>query len=282
LSINQITGYVQRTCRLIDAREAFAQDVLDRNSAKTSQDVSVTRDGWTYTVRRIPGILWGEVNVIDERRSSRPYTVEVTEGLRQGHAEPSAEKWAMHLYGATNGAVPPERTRENAEREGIHAEKDETYLQLFPRVERELRSKEAEFPGTGVSLHLGTFAFLAPFAVFGTLVVLDFRIRSALQVSSSDADSWILLDARSGLAGFLAHLWLAAIAVGPWLLSILVVDAVSLFIRAEGIRSVLPLVLAGGYVVFVIVILLSSTTSVLLGLGSLRSRVVKTVPAAEH
>src|SRR5208337_4701586 len=109
-------------------------------------------------------------------------------------AGPTDEGWIVRLYGPLR---PPStaRTRELAERAGVHVDKDDTYINIFPRLEKDLLSKEVQFPGTGISLNLSAFAFLAPCVIFATLVILDFRVKNALGSSTPLTGSWILLEA---------------------------------------------------------------------------------------
>ena len=129
------------------------------------------------------------------------------------------------------------------------------------------------FPGTGLSLNLSSFTLLVPFIVFAALVLLQYRARTALTYYSRTKVPLIILHARRGLAGTLARLWLSAIAIGPYLLSILVVQAVALTLRARGgtVNTLSLDAIATGYVLAVLVMLITSTRSAVKTLLALRS-----------
>ncbi len=89
---------------------------------------------------------------------------------------------------------------------------------MYPRIETQLRAADVSFPGAGISLDLTSFAFVIPVVVFATLVLFGQWRRELTHVYHTGAElGWVLVDARTGIVGMVARIWLIAIVVGPWL-----------------------------------------------------------------
>ena len=263
LGISQTSGYAHRLSELIRARQAFAVDVL-KEQIKDDSVWSITHfeDGKTIGKSFTVQAPWATIEVGEYAADKGRRRVEVKETL-------TGEEWTVRvhqnsLYGST---------KEVADREGVRYDGSEGPIKIYPRIETELRSKEVAFPGTGLSLNLSSFTLLVPFIVFAALVLLQYRARTALTYYSRTKIPLIILHARRGLAGTLARLWLSAIAIGPYLLSILVVQAVALTLRARGgtVNTLSLDAIATGYVLAVLVMLITSTRSAVKTLLALRS-----------
>jgi hypothetical protein len=157
--------------------------------------------------------------------------------------------------------------------EEIKYDANETAVQIFPRVEAALRAKEVALPETGISLDLSSFTIVAPAVVFAALVLLGYRVKAALVSYSGSDEPWLLLDADQELPGMLARLWMLALAILPWLLSIFVVSAVALTLRAKGQSESWTLdIVATTYVCTVIVMLIAPSAIAVGNLVALRGR----------
>jgi hypothetical protein len=268
LGIFQTLAYSKRTAELIEARKAFTSDVLYKFFAnggnllatRTSADGTLLESSSSFL-----GVAWADVEII-QYPTDKKYVVQVTREL-------SGEKWSVHQYHQPfdKGTA----TQEVADRYGIAHEGVDDALKLYPRIETQLRSADVSFPGAGISLDLTSFAFVVPVIVFATLtlfghwlnrVIRDYRKGGELQ--------WVLVDARGGIVGLVARLWLIAIVAGPWVLSVVFVEAVALTLRTKGTLNTLALETASSlYVVFVLITLAISTKAAAQALVELRSLV---------
>jgi len=268
LSISQIAGYAKRISELIELRKAFAADVLRTYAPDDAVLTTSTTapDGSTAKWTTVPSVPWAEVQIAKFDSDQIPggsdlYRVEVHETI-------SNEQWSARTYRLN---YVGSRTQEIADREGVAYTSSDSPIGIYPRVEAQLRAKEVAFPGVGLSLDLSTFTLVAPLVIFATLVLLSERARTAVEYFSLPDEPWILLDGRTGLAGLLARLWLAAIAFGPWALGVIVVQAVSLLLRTKGDFETLPVDgLASAYIAVVLVLLLVPTWSAIKRLLILR------------
>jgi hypothetical protein len=255
VSISQIAAYAKRISALIELRRAFAVDVLQ----------AYATDNAAFPI--VPSVPWAGVKITKFESDQIPggrvlYRIEVQEDLTNA-------QWSVRTYRLENykGSL----TQEVADREGVAYTASDNPIGIYPKVEAQLRAKEVAFPGAGFSLDLTTFTLVAPLVIFATLVLLSERARTAVEHFSLPDEPWILLDGRTGLAGLLARLWLAAIAFGPWALAVVVVQAVSLLLRTKGDFETSPVdVLASVYIAIALVLLLVPTWSAIKRLLILR------------
>jgi hypothetical protein len=265
ICVSQTSGYASRLAELVEARKAFASDVLYRHfqGGRTLDVLEHNAKGEMLTRwASVDSVPWGSVRLYQYAADTIFFWVEVSERL-------SKERWSARVF--RSDTDQGRRLQEVADRHGVRYEESEGPIKIYPRIDAALRSKEVALPGTGFSLDLTSFTLLAPFIVFAALVLLGYRAKTAVTYFSAPRDPWILLDADKGLVGLLAWLWLGAIAFGPWLLSILVVQAIALTLRARGSHSLGIDALATAYVVIVLVVLIASTASAVKGLIALRS-----------
>jgi hypothetical protein len=155
---------------------------------------------------------------------------------------------------------------------GIHFDANEDPVRIFPRIESELRTTQIALPGTSLSLGIKSFVYCLPWVLFAGSVVLRYRIDAISSVPAS-VEPWIIADARAGLPGLLALLWLGLLCFGPWVLSVLLVDILSLELQARGPLDLSGSFLLSSYAIIIIVILIASSKSLLLGVLRLRSRI---------
>jgi hypothetical protein len=265
LGISQISGYASRLSELIQAREAFAFDIVNAHFDDFTSNSASTSDANGRLLKKwypLPSVPWGKVSIAQYPGSGVWYWVEVDSIL-------SKEKWSAR--GNRLPSAVANLTQEVADRNGIVYSSSDDALKIYPRIETQLRAKEVALPGAGLSLDLGSFTLLAPFVVFAALVLLGDRARTALLHFARPKDPWILLDANHGLAGVLAWLWLGALAAGPWLLTVLVVQAVALLLRSKGLDETFALDgIATAYIALVLVLLLAATYSAVKSLLILR------------
>jgi hypothetical protein len=158
-----------------------------------------------------------------------------------------------------------------ADREGVSYSSSDTAVSIYPKVEAQLRSKQVAFPGVGFSLDLSSFTLVAPFVLFAVFVLLGERARIAVNCLAVPDDPWILFDGHSGLSGLLALLWLAALAIGPWVLAVVLVQVISLLLRTKGDFENFAIDgLATAYVTLALIILLVPAALAVLRLLLLR------------
>jgi hypothetical protein len=264
LGISQTSTYTSRTAELVEARKGFASDAL-YIFFKGGETLDATRqpDG---TLLESNGVLtnvpWAEVTIVQYPKDDR-YVVEVTRRLTK-------EKWSVRQYHQSFDTG--NATQQVADRYGIPYEAADNGIRIYPRIEAQLRATEVTFPGTGISLGLTSFALLVPVVIFATLVLFGHWVRTAVMYYNHSASEWILIDADEGLVGLVARGWLAAIAVGPWLLAFFFVQAVALTLRSKGTLNTLPLEgIASVYVALIMIILLMSTASAIKSLVVLRA-----------
>jgi hypothetical protein len=263
LGISQISGYANQVSELIEAREAFAFDVVNASVLDFNSSASDSNGRLISKTAILTSIPWGDVSVIQDPRDTVWYWVEVAEALTK-------EKWSARSNHQPGDAA--NHTKEIADREGVAYKDSENAIKIYPRIEKQLRAKEVAFPDTGLSLNLSSFTLLVPFVVFAALVLLGDRARAALHDYARPDDPWILLDADRGLTGLLAWLWLGALAFGPWLLAVLVVETTALMLRAKGAHETFLLDgIATAYIALVLVLLLVSACSATKNLLMLRS-----------
>jgi hypothetical protein len=267
LGISQTATYANRMAELVEAREGFAADALyvffkeggTLNATRQSPDGKPLES--TGVLTRVP---WADVMIVQYPGDER-YIVQVTR-------KPTREKWSVGQYHQSFDTG--KATQQVADRYGIRYEAADDGIRIYPRIEAQLRATEVTFPGTGVSLGLTSFAFLVPVVIFATLILFGHWVRAAIMYYDNSSVQWILIDADKGLVGLVARGWLAAIAVGPWLLSILFVQAVALTLRSKGTLNTLPLEgIASVYVALIMTMLLTSTASALRALLTLRALV---------
>lgn len=267
LGISQTSGYANRTADLIELRHAFASDILHDFVASGADLAAFTLDAngkpaesWNL----VPDVPWGDVKIV--KFASEPiahrFNVQTTESI-------TGESWNIDEYGQTFGGT---RTQQIADRQGVRYEASDGAIKLYPRIETQLRAKEVAFPGAGISFELASFTLVVPFVVFASLVLLAYRANTAVANYSAVRDPWLLLDADRGLPGFLAWLWIGALALGPWVLGVLMVQAVGLTLRAKGpLNSLLLEGVATAYVALVLAILVAATASALKAVLMLRA-----------
>lgn len=268
LAISQISAYGNRVARLVATREAFADDLIDLYSKTPDAfNSSSTAGGITIRSALVQDVGWGDVFVDHLPDKLDTYRIRVAEHL--SHDTWSVRGWPVR---ATPGYIPG-RTKSAAAQEGVKYDPTETPVQIFPRIETELRSREVAFPGVGISLGLGSFAIVVPVVIFATLVLLAYRVKLVLAAYSIPDEPWLLLDADSGMPGAIARMWIVALAGGPWLLSIFVVSVVALNLRARGASQSGWLdAVATGYAGVVVVMLIAAAASVAENLIELRAR----------
>ena len=264
LSISQISGYATNISELIQLRRAFASDILHTyapaddvlNASTTEGNGEVKR--WTL----VPSVPWATVEVAKYEADHDWYRIEVQEAL-------SNEKWSARAHRIND--YPGGNTQTMADREGVSYSSSDTAVSIYPKVEAQLRSKQVAFPGVGFSLDLSSFTLVAPFVLFAVFVLLGERARIAVNCLAVPDDPWILLDGRSGLSGLLALLWLAALAIGPWVLAVVLVQVISLLLRTKGDFENFAIDgLATAYVTLALIILLVPAALAVLRLLLLR------------
>lgn len=183
---------------------------------------------------------------------TQQYLVEVTR-------KPSEEKWSVRQYHQPfdKGAA----TQQIADRYGISYTSTDDATKIYPRIETQLRAVDVSFPGAGISLDLTSFAFVMPVVVFATLVLFGHWLSELTRGYQKDTElQWVLVDARNGLIGMVARMWLVAIAVGPWLLGIVFLEAMALTLRTKGMLNTPALEgVFSAYVCIMVVMLTVST-----------------------
>jgi hypothetical protein len=272
LCISQIAGYASRVSELIEARKAFALDILIADLPDESVlSASATDGATTYRWTLVPAVSWATITIAkydadqDPKNPKAPpwYRVEVTQTLNN-------ENWSIRSHRLTN--FHGSRTLDVADRYGVDYKASDTPITVYPKIEAQMRAKEAAFPGVGLSLDLTSFTLVAPFVVFAALVLLSERARSALDHFSRPDDPWILIDGRVGFPGVLARLWLAALAFGPWILAVVTIQTVALLLRTKGDFETLAVDgVASAYVAAVLLLLLIPTCSAVKRLLQLRA-----------
>ena len=70
----------------------------------------------------------------------------------------------------------------------------------------------------------------------------------------------MLVDARAGILGMVARIWLTAIVVGPWLLGIVFVEAIALTLRTKGMLNTPALEVIFSIYVGIVLIMLTVST----------------------
>jgi len=265
LAVSQASAYGTRLVRLVQDREAFADDLIEQYNDMTNASTVYSRDGHQIMkTRLVPGVAWGDISVDQLPVAFKPYRVQVRESL-------SRESWSVRrrLVKSSTGVLFT-GTKGAADREGVKYDANETAIQIFPRIESTLLSREVAFPGSGISLELGSFTFLVPTVIFANFVLLGYRVKAALAEYTPVDEPWLLLDAQSGLPGLLANLWMVALAVAPWLLSILMVRTVALTLKTRGSESSWTLDAVATCVALVIVFLAISVATAIRNLIALR------------
>jgi hypothetical protein len=251
LSVSQISSYASRVRELIQLREAFASDVLQQYAPTDDALDNVPSVAWAnnITISQYSGSdLFGEL----KDRHDHPYKVAVEESL-------SREKWSARVW---RSKYKINRTLLIADREGVSYLATDSPISIYPKIEAQLRAQSVALPDVGFSLDLSSFTIVAPFVIFAVLVLLSERARVVIDNFSPPDDPWVLLDGRTGLQGVLARLWLAAIAIGPWVLAVTVVEVLALLLRSKGDFETYALDgIASVYVGLILALLMVSTCS---------------------
>jgi hypothetical protein len=273
LSISQISSYADRVAQLIKLRQAFAFDVLHDTSDNIFHS-QMDRNDMAVRRSHILEVPWAKVKILQDPPDADSYRVEVQEILsdEQWSARASRQQrlYERHL---NDGNL----TRAIADRLGVANLASDAAISIYPKVEAQLRSREVAVPGAGFSLDLSSFTVVAPLVVFAALVLLGARARAAIDHFSPSNDLWILLDGRNGLPGLLARLLLLALAVGPWALTVVLVQVIALMLRTKGEFETFAVDgIATFYIVAVLVLLLVSTCSAIERLLLLRVLARKT------
>jgi len=253
----QATSHGDRLTTLIDARNAFARDVvLDLAGKAGFGDWAANHEGggdgldrdeealrwlkehlpnnasfveWAETVSaladrvRMPGIF-------DGGPSGIVFGVSVVEHLEK-------RRWSTRLVASPNelSTGQPDNTRRVAIRVGLEIREDDDYATLFPRLENELIGKEVALPASGFTFRVGDVVWVASGLALVLLVLIRDRLRKALADPALGAgEPWLILDASGGVSGILANLWLTALAVAPLFVGVHAMRMAALTIRAEG------------------------------------------------
>jgi hypothetical protein len=265
LGISHTSAYAKRMAELVEARKAFASDVLyaffRKDETHFSKGGSSFRTDRTLTSTTLSaessglflGVPWADVKVIQYPGDSQ-YVVEVTRKLPQ-------EKWSVRQYHQPFDKGT--ETRQVADRYGITHDSTDDAMKLYPRIETQLRAADVSFPGSGISLDLTSFAFVVPVVVFATLVLFGHWLKELTRGYHAGAEiQWVLVAAKDGIVGLVARLWLIAIITGPWVLSIVFVEAVALTLRTKGTLNTLLLEgVSSLYVGMVLILLIISTNT---------------------
>jgi len=273
LAISQINSYSDHLKELIEARNAFASDVVNENILHPQQyGPAITwKNGkissYSTMVSNVP---WGTVDII-----TTPYT-----GPANLNAAPDiivdVKMTVTHEHWSAVGhawKIPSvNQLRAIADRDGISAGPPDDAVAIYPKVERWVDQQEIIVPGVGLSVGVASFALLVPFAVFAVTVLMGERLTTVLQRYRRSRARWIVMDAKQGFPLLLAWLWLAALAVGPWTFCIVLIKCIALLLRAKGALETYTVdFFATGYVLIVIVLVLVPTMTVVRDLVTLRS-----------
>jgi hypothetical protein len=274
LGISQTSVYANRTAELVDARKAFASDILYAFFSKggtLNGRSSINGKLLENSSLGISGVPWADVRIV-QYPGYQQYVVEVTR-------KPSEEKWSVRQYNHGDGTA----TRQIADEYGVSYESTDDATKIYPRIETQLRAADVSFPGAGISLDLTSFAFVIPVVVFATLVLfghwlseltrssilrghfayygLPSNMRSRVSFDHKGTElQWVLVDQRNGMVGMVTRLWLIAIAVGPWLLGVVFVEAMALTLRTKGMLNTPALEGAFSIYVGIIVVVLTVST----------------------
>jgi hypothetical protein len=267
LGVSQTASYANRMTELVEARKAFASDVLyaffKDGGALTL--VETSSDGkllWNWDVfTKVP---WADVTISQYPGDDR-YVVEVVRKLTE-------ETWSALQYHQSFDTG--NATQQVADRYGFRYETSDDAIKIYPRLEAQLQATDVSFPGIGISLDLTSFTLVMPIVVSACLILLGHWARTASRSYNHSRLQWILIDADNGLVGLVARCWLVAIGVGPWLLAILFIQAIALMLRSKGTLNTIALDGAASlYVVLTMSMLVVATMSAVKALVALRSTV---------
>jgi hypothetical protein len=253
LGISQTSAYANRMAKLVDARKAFASDILYAFFSKggTLTTTTTSADGKLLASSSVvSGVPWADVNIV-QYPGDQQYVVEVTR-------MPSQEKWSVRQYHQPfdKGIA----TQQIADQYGISYQSTDDATKIYPRIETQLRAADVSFPGAGISLDLTSFAFVMPVVVFAKLVLFGHWLSELTRGYHKGAKlQWVLVDARDGIVGMVARIWLIAIVVGPWLRGIVFVEAMALTLRTKGMLNTPAL--EGVFSIYVGIVLVMLTVS---------------------
>jgi hypothetical protein len=253
LGISQTSAYSNRMAELVDARKAFASDILYAFFSKggTFTSTTTSADGKLLASSSVViGVPWADINIV-QYPGDPQYVVEVTR-------KPSQEKWSVRQYHQSFDAGTA--TQQIADQYGISYQSTDDATKIYPRIETQLRAADVSFPGAGISLDLTSFVFVMPVVVFATLVLFGHWLSQLTRGYHEGVEpQWVLVDARDGIVGMVARIWLIAIVVGPWLLSIVFVEAMALTLRTKGMLNTPAL--EGVFSIYVGIVLVMLTVS---------------------
>ena len=162
LGISQTSVYANRMAQLVDARKAFASDILYSffNKGGTLTTTTSSADGKLLASSSVvSGVPWADVNIV-QYPGDRRYVVEVTR-------KPSQEKWSVRQY-----HQPFDKgieTQQIADQYGVRYQRTDDATKIYPRIDTQLRVADVSFPGAGISLDLTSFVFVIPVILFETL-----------------------------------------------------------------------------------------------------------------
>jgi hypothetical protein len=265
LGISQTAGYAGAISELISVRKAFAEDlVADRIDSSTAWSTNKTREGEVTVFARVSDVPWASISIIEKQKGSL-YRVEVEEHL-------SGERWSLPAW--SSKAASSARTQQVADRHGVKFDSAESAERIFPRIDAHLRAKDIAFPGVGLSFELKTFTVVAPLVVSAMLIILAYRVRSAAWEYAHIKEPWILIEAERGAAGALAWAWIACIALGPFIMGVLLVEVMALTHKARGFsQGLIADSLATAYALVTLVLLILPAKSCVDSLLKLRAKV---------
>ncbi len=253
LGISQTSAYANHMAELVDARKAFGADILYAFFSKGSTLTTTTTstDGKLLTSSSaVSGVPWADVNIV-QYPGDQQYVVEITR-------KPSQEKWSVRQYHQPfdKGIA----TQLIADQYGIPYQSADDATKIYPRIETQLRAADVSLRGAGISLDLTRFAFVMPIVVFATLVLFGHWLKELTRVYHKGAElQWVLVEASDGIVGMVARIWLVAIVVGPWLLGVVLVEAMALTMRTRGMLNTPAL--EGVFSIYLGVVLIMLTVS---------------------